>query len=87
MGVETLSLLSLKASTGTIDIEYLDPTGMPCALVNGESHAGYTGKVTIDGCVFKNGARVIIKSRNVELVSKFTAEHGAKVEFAKYVED
>ena len=24
-------------STGTIDIEYLDPTGMPCALVNGES--------------------------------------------------
>ena len=25
-------------STGTIDLEYLDPTGMPCTLVNGESH-------------------------------------------------
>lgn len=55
---------------------------------NGATFAVKTpGKVTIDGCVFKNGARVIIKSRNVELVSKFTAEHGAKVEFAKYVED
>ena len=29
-------------STGTIDLEYLDPTGMPCTLVNGESHPGYT---------------------------------------------
>ena len=27
---------------GTIDLEYLDPTGMPCTLVNGESHPGYT---------------------------------------------
>ena len=29
-------------STSTIDLEYLDPTGMPCTLVNGESHPGYT---------------------------------------------
>ena len=29
-------------STGTIDIEYLDPTGTPYYLVYGESHAGYT---------------------------------------------
>lgn len=29
-------------STGTIDIEYLDPSGTPYYLVYGESHAGYT---------------------------------------------
>ena len=29
-------------STSTIDLEYLDPTGMPCTLVNGESPPGYT---------------------------------------------
>lgn len=45
------------------------------------------GKVTIDGCVFRSGARVKIESGNVEFVGKFTAERGAKVEFTQYVEE
>ena len=45
------------------------------------------GKVTIDGCVFQSGAKVKIEAGNVEFVSKFTAERGAKVEFTEYVDE
>jgi hypothetical protein len=54
---------------------------------NGATFAIKTpGKVIIDGCVFQSGARVKIESGNVEFVGKFTAERGAKVEFAKYID-
>ena len=73
-------------STGTIDIEYLDPTGMPCTLVNGESHAGYTGKATIDGCVFQSGAHVRIDAGKVEISGNHPAQFDAAVQINQYVE-
>ena len=54
---------------------------------NGATFAVKTpGKVTIDGCVFQSGAKVKIESGNVEVIGKFTAELGSKVEFTQYVD-
>ena len=44
------------------------------------------GKVTIDGCVFQSGAKVKIESGNVEVIGKFTAELGSKVEMTQFVD-
>jgi len=55
---------------------------------NGATFAVKTpGKVTIDGCVFQSGAKVKIESGNVEVIGKFTAELGSKVEFTQYVDE
>ena len=48
---------------------------------NGATFAIKTpGKVTIDGCVFQSGAKVKIEAGKVEVIGKFTAELGSKVE-------
>ncbi len=45
------------------------------------------GKVVIDGCVFQGGARVKIEAGSVEVVGKFTAELGSKVEMTQFVDE
>lgn len=44
------------------------------------------GKVTIDGCVFQSGAKVIIEAGKIEIIKSFNAECGAKVEIKNYIE-
>jgi len=53
---------------------------------NGATFAVKThSKVTIDGCVFQSGAKVKIESGNVEVIGKFTAERGSKVEMTQFI--
>ena len=54
---------------------------------NGATFAIKTpGKVTIDGCVFQSGAKVMIEAGKKEVVKCFTAERGSQVEFVQYVD-
>ncbi len=90
MFIEPHEVLMQDKNGAVYEIEATDDVhlGEGFIVENGATFAIKTpGKVTIDGCVFQSGAKVKIEAGNVEVIGKFTAERGSKVEFTQYVDE